>query len=461
MYLLCYQLIGCKIGVIVAKKTLEFLPMGITQNLETGSNDKAFLRQEWEQVKTRRFEVCLPLLSFYPSGILPSYRKSRPSKKNNLLSSTLTFLAQRMPLYMDVHIVPGVKARDVAAAHEMDLVHQHEHGCTAMTYWVDENRGSVFCLVEAPDAQSVEAMHRQAHGLIPHKVIEVNTSLVDSFLGRIYDPENAKVGDDGLKVFEDASYRVLLVTETTDRVLLHHQFGIDATNELLQKLNDIIRKNLAQYQGREAEHRGDGFIISFTSAKQASNCAYAIQNDLVNAGLHIPGFKMALHAGEPVEHTDLLFGDTIRLALQLCKIASDHQLAISSAVQELLANEPLPKRSKQVCMLSPQDERMLEQLFTSLEANWQDADFDMEEYCQTVTMSKSALYRKSISLTGLSPNTLLMQFRLEKAKELMRQQRYSISQITFDAGFSSPSYFTKCFKKKFGLLPMAYLELLP
>jgi hypothetical protein len=48
MYLLCYQLIGCKIGVIVAKKTLEFLPMGITQNLETGSNDKAFLRQEWE-----------------------------------------------------------------------------------------------------------------------------------------------------------------------------------------------------------------------------------------------------------------------------------------------------------------------------------------------------------------------------------------------------------------------------
>ena len=361
---------------------------------------------------------------------------------------------------MDVHIVPGVKASEVAAAHELDLVHQHHHGCTAMTYWVDESRGSVFCLVEAPDKQAVENMHREAHGLIPNKVIEVNTSVVESFLGRIYDPASAVRGDDGLKVFEDKSFRVLLVTETTDRILLLHQYGQEKTNELLQNLNQVIRTNLAQHNGREAEHKSEGFIISFTSARQAANCALAIQVELLKMGLHIPGFKMAIHAGEPVENTNLLFGDTILFASQLCKIASEHQLAISSAVQELLAKESLPKKSPQMCMLSPQDERIVEQLYASLEANWQDPDFDIEEYCQDVTMSKSQLYRKTVSLTGLSPNTLLMQFRLEKAKELMKQQRHSISQITFDAGFSSPSYFTKCFKKKYGLLPMAYLELL-
>lgn len=55
-----------------------------------------------------------------------------------------------MPIYMDIHILPGVKARDVAEAHKKDLHFQEECGCKAMTYRVDEQRGTVFCLVEAP-----------------------------------------------------------------------------------------------------------------------------------------------------------------------------------------------------------------------------------------------------------------------------------------------------------------------
>ena len=47
-----------------------------------------------------------------------------------------------------------------------------------------------------------------------------------------------------------------------------------------------------------------------------------------------------------------------------------------------------------------------------------------------------------------------------RVKELMKKQRYSISQITFESGFTSPSYFTKCFKKKYGMLPMTYIDLL-
>ncbi len=110
--------------------------------------------------------------------------------------------------------------------------------------------------------------------------------------------------------------------------------------------------------------------------------------------------------------------------------------------------------------LSPQDEALLASLYSILENNWQNADFDLDNYCQSMAMSKSQLYRKTIALTGLSPNFLVKEFRLEKAKDLMKKQRYNISQITFDSGFTSPSYFTKCFKKKYGLLPMSYIELL-
>ena len=138
-----------------------------------------------------------------------------------------------MPIYMDVHNVPGVKARDVAEAHQKDLLHQEEYGCKAMTYWIDEKRETIFCLIEAPDKQAVEEMHNKAHGLVPNKIIEVRSELVESFLGRIYDPEDAGTSEEGLKIIRDPSFRILLVTKTTDPVLLQHKFGIEMANELL------------------------------------------------------------------------------------------------------------------------------------------------------------------------------------------------------------------------------------
>jgi AraC-like DNA-binding protein len=365
-----------------------------------------------------------------------------------------------MPIYMDVHIVPGVKAKDVAEAHSKDLLHQVEHRCKCMTYWIDEERESIFCLVEAPDKQAVNEMHSKAHGLLPNKIIEVNGALVSSFLGRIYDPESTEISDDGLKVFSDPSFRILLVTKITDPNLLRDQFGAEKANELLDSHNNIIRKNLRQHGGREVEHEGSGFIISFSLASKAVVCALAIQKDMQNEHADAFSFKIALNAGEPVEKSNELFGDTIQFAENMCTIAGNFQIAIASSVKELVSKDFFQNKKKNYLTLLPQDESLLELLFSKLEENWHNADFDITEYCHSTAMSTSQLYRKTISLTGLSPNTLLKEFRLEKAKDLMRKRHYNIAQITFDSGFTSASYFTKCFKKKYGLLPMAYLELL-
>ncbi|HEY2728079.1 MAG TPA: AraC family transcriptional regulator, partial [Parafilimonas sp.] len=169
---------------------------------------------------------------------------------------------------------------------------------------------------------------------------------------------------------------------------------------------------------------------------------------------------IGINAGEPVEKSNKLFGDTVQFAVNLCMITDDSKIAIVSSVKELVSKDFFQTDRKHFLTLSPNDESLLELLFNKLEENWQDPDFDITEYCHAVAMSNSQLYRKTISLTGLSPNILLKEFRLEKAKELMKKQRCSIAQITYDAGFTSASYFTKCFKKKYGLLPMAYLDLL-
>jgi AraC-like DNA-binding protein len=361
---------------------------------------------------------------------------------------------------MDLHTAPGIKAKDVADAHQKDLLHQDEFGCKCMTYWLDEERGSVFCLIEAPSKEDVVELHQNSHGLVPNKVIEVNTGLVESFLGRIYDPEEAKITGDGFKVFADPSFRILMVTKINDPVLLQYKLGAEKANQLLRVHNDIIRKNLAQYGGAEVEHGGSGFIISFTSASKAVSCALVIQNEMQEADADAIGFRIGINAGEPVEKSNKLFGDTIQLAERLSSVAKNFQIAMSTPVKELVSKDNVLNKGADISTLSPQDETLLIALYSKLEENWQNPDFNMDDYCQSMAMSKSQLYRKTILLTGFSPNILLKEFRLEKAKELMKKQHYNISGITFESGFTSPSYFTKCFKKKYGLLPMAYLDML-
>ena len=81
-----------------------------------------------------------------------------------------------MPRYMDVHdkLPDGATAADVAKAHEADLAKQGEYGVNYLKYWVDEKQGKVFCLVEAPDAESAARVHREAHGLVADHIYEVS-----------------------------------------------------------------------------------------------------------------------------------------------------------------------------------------------------------------------------------------------------------------------------------------------
>jgi hypothetical protein len=72
-----------------------------------------------------------------------------------------------MPLFLDIHTIEGgVSASDVAAAHMADVKEQERHRVNYIRYWVDEQAGKVFCLVEAPDAEAAHAVHREAHGLV-------------------------------------------------------------------------------------------------------------------------------------------------------------------------------------------------------------------------------------------------------------------------------------------------------
>ena len=86
-------------------------------------------------------------------------------------------------MYMDIHEVPGVTADAVATAHLADLKTQGKYGVEYHKYWLNEAQGKIFCLCSAPNAEAANAVHREAHGLVAQKLIEVAPELAESFLG--------------------------------------------------------------------------------------------------------------------------------------------------------------------------------------------------------------------------------------------------------------------------------------
>ena len=79
-----------------------------------------------------------------------------------------------MALFMDIHSVEGgVPLEDVVKAHAADLATQEPFGVDYLRYWVDEQAGKIFCLVEAPDADAANEVHRRAHGLVADEIYPV------------------------------------------------------------------------------------------------------------------------------------------------------------------------------------------------------------------------------------------------------------------------------------------------
>lgn len=92
-----------------------------------------------------------------------------------------------MAIFMDRHdLSDKVTAEVVAELHKADLKVQDQFGCRGLTYWFDGERGTAFCLVEAPSKRALKQMHRYAHGQVPNQIIEVDPQTVTSFLGALH-----------------------------------------------------------------------------------------------------------------------------------------------------------------------------------------------------------------------------------------------------------------------------------
>ena len=236
-----------------------------------------------------------------------------------------------MALFLDRHEAPGATAADIAAAHELDLAVQDRYQVRYVTYWFDDNDCSVFCLAEGPDRESIETVHREAHGLLADTIIEVGEGPINAFLGEIpvHPPGEAYV---------DSAVRAIMFTDLCDSTEQTQVLGDEGFMRLLREHDDIVRSTLGTRGGREVKHTGDGIMASFVSVTAAVESGIDIQqalrarNDGADHALHV---RIGISVGEPVADGDDLFGAAVQLSARLCSAATPGAIAVSTAVREL------------------------------------------------------------------------------------------------------------------------------
>lgn len=102
------------------------------------------------------------------------------------------------------------------------------------------------------------------------------------------------------------------------------------------------------------------------------------------------------------------------------------------------------------------DERFIKHAFEIVEANLEDPTFDIEKFSKSLAVSRAQLYRKLKSIINKSPNDLIRLFRLKRAAQLLKSKSGNVTEIAYQVGFNNLSYFAKCFKEEYGVLPSDY-----
>ncbi len=254
-----------------------------------------------------------------------------------------------MPYYMDIHELLGgiITPEEVAKAHAQDLAVQEKYGVSYHKYWVNEKAGKAFCLCRAPSAEAAEAVHREAHGRVAQKIIQVEPDVADLFMGGSELDASGAVMLQGAKAdTRDPAIRTILFTDIVGSTSLTRKMGDEAAMKVLCVHDSIVRQGLDKMGGREIKHLGDGIMASFVSAAAAVKCATRIQQEIKKHGEENEAnafqLRVGIAAGEPVEHHDDLFGCTVQLAARLCAHARPEEILVSNVVAELCEGKMLP-----------------------------------------------------------------------------------------------------------------------
>ena len=359
-----------------------------------------------------------------------------------------------MPIFMDYHILDEVTIENVKQAHLIDKKTQDKYNVKYYQFWFNEKAGTVFCLIEGPDAEACEQVHREAHGEVSCNIIEVEARNVELFMGKTHSVSHGIVynGDGSI----DSGFRYLMVVDIVEKtdVLNHDDIEKFKIPEAPRKYTlDLMEL----YEGKEIKNlRDDSLIAVFKDINKALKCAVEIQKGFktrIKKGEWNTEFRIGLADGQPVTMKEAIFEDAIDFSKHLSLISSDGQITMSHNIKKLSDFNKICGPYKKVKILSDRQKDFAENFFKHTHNHLADYNFSMVTLSAGLGVSRSQLYRKTMALTGRSPGSFIRDIRMHKARCLLNMKNLNISEIALEVGYNNPSYFTKCFQERFGILP--------
>lgn len=346
-----------------------------------------------------------------------------------------------MPLYIDLHIDSNLTLDIIKQFHVADKAIQAKYGVRYLQILLNQPQGYLFCLVEGPDKESCAKVHQEAHGNIACNILEITEADFSSLLAnKQKDALDFTLNSDG-------------TLDTGTRILLY--IDLLGSPEYYREAKEIMKDVLAQDQVRTAESFENRLVVIFDSSTIAIDKAVRIRDRVIESSLPIE-IRLALNIGPPLEEKGSFFEAVRKSVDHFSFVSKNGEITLSSKVMQLY-NGNHDAISNVVKIITPADEQFLDHVMQSVQKVWDKNDLSMPDFARELGMSKSQLSRKLNALSGLSPNDFLKEYKLRKAIALMEDQKLNIAEVTMAVGFSNPSYFTKCFRKRFGMAPSDYL----
>lgn len=362
-----------------------------------------------------------------------------------------------MPLFMDFHIISDVTIDEVKSAHVADKAVQEKYNVKYHQFWVNEEAGTVFCLMEGPDMESCEATHREAHGNVACKIVEVEPGFYSLFMGQEHQVDHGLVRHQDGKV--DLGYRFVLVVDIRGNTTITHSINYKKL-KLPEKPKKLALREIHKFKGKEVKLLTDDSIVAvFMDSEEVIACAIGLHNAFVKKSNNKDksewdvAFKMGICGGQPLTRNEGFFEKVIELGHRLSLIAENGKIIISPMLGKLSNVNELSDRHPFIKIISPSEEKFLNILFDITENKLGDNNFNVESLSRDIGVSRPQLYRKIISITGRSPNSFIRDLKMQKALSLIREKQYNISEIALEVGFQNPSYFSKCFQETYGITP--------
>lgn len=260
---------------------------------------------------------------------------------------------------------------------------------------------------------------------------------------------------------------------------------ITSYDNVASNMEELIIQYVTQYRGKIVEFSHDMFIATFEGPSKAVHCCIDLMGAMKNRNKQL---TVGIHIKEvPVDEAHFTSPETEGFMGSILEQATPNQILITQTVKYLLNGAGLnitPYRSmleaesgESILLFNvtdhlesntqfdnlpghiyPHNDSFLENVLQCIDANLGNEMFGVESLCKEIGISDRQLQRKLKAITNKSPNQLISSVRLHRAKELILKNQYNISEVAYQIGFSSPTYFAKSFKKEFGIIPSALLQ---